>query len=80
MQQLEIVYSGIKVQYWLEEVQGLPLRSCLCLILTKKKTGPIHIPSPFKIIQGSNFILPLSFSTDMSIKLHPQSIEPWYWL
>lgn len=38
MQQLEIVYSGIKVQYWLEEVQGLPLRSCLCLILTKKKT------------------------------------------
>lgn len=49
MQQLEIVYSGIKGAILVRRSSGPPMKE---LPLLKGKKGPIHIPSPFKICKA----------------------------
>ena len=47
---LKLYIQVLKVQYWLEEAQGLPLRSCLYLTLKRKKAQFVS-PSPLKYIR-----------------------------
>lgn len=44
MQQLEMYIQVLKVQYWLEKAQGLPVRSCLYLNLKGKIRKTHHVP------------------------------------
>ena len=75
MQQLEIVYSGIKGAILVRKTRGLPLRSCL--LFKRKPKRPSSYSSPFKIHKAVIYAAVVLISIDLSIKLHPQSVEPW---
>lgn len=78
MQQLEIVYLGIKGAILVKKMPGLPIGE-LTLFNPRKYCPPpqatTHIPSPPLYSVYIAIVL-----TGMSIKLHPQSAQPWYLL
>lgn len=76
MQQLEIVYSGIKGAILVSKSSGSPTKEPSFNFKENKRL--IRSPSPLKYVR--QWYSAAVIIIDMSIKLHPQSVEPWYLL